>query len=166
MIFELGSNEICQVTKWLGSIEDLMVRAEEININFLWERVDIKGDTHILHDALRLLNLRDKIVLLGLDLGAGFLTEGRFVVRILASSMKLALFSRLGTVQNQTTIFDGATGLCCKLDVGVQGCGPTGEKTSLDSMVLSEAGFSNFLLCKRIPLKCGRKRIFAGVGGA
>lgn len=130
------------------------------------ERGDTKGDTHILHDALRLLNLRNKIVLFSLDLGSGVLAKGRLIVGVLASSMELALFGRLGAVKNQPAVFDGATGFCRELDVGVQGGGPAGEETSLDGMILRQSGLSYFLLRKGVPLKCGRKRIFAGVGGA
>lgn len=102
--------------------------------------------THILHNALCLLDLADKVVLLGLNLGTGLLAQSSLIVWVKTASLNLALFSGLGAVEHESAVLDIAACLCGKLNVGVEGSLPTRQEARLDLLVLGQSGFTNFLL--------------------
>lgn len=80
--------------------------------------------TYILHDALGLFDLADKVVLFSLNLSTGFLTQCSLVVRVEAAALNLALLGCLGAVEHETAVLNIATSLGGELNVGVESCLP------------------------------------------
>jgi len=117
--------------------------------------------THILHDTDCLFSLRDKLVLLGLDLGPSILSQmviAKLITRG-ANEPRSGLLA-LGGVEAQARILDAAPGARGELDAGVEGGGPAGQELGLDGRVLGQPRLAHLLLRDRVLLQPRRQRVF------
>ena len=117
--------------------------------------------THILHNADGLFSLRNKLVLLGLDLGPSILSQ-MVIAQIITSGgnePRSALLAFCG-IEAQPRILDAAPRARRKLDAGVKRGGPAGQELGLDGGVLGQARLADLLLRDRVLLQARRQRVF------
>lgn len=113
------------------------------------------GVEDIAHNARGLVDLLDKSILSLLDRRALRISVALLVLAASASA-------RLGSVEGQTGVLDGAAGLVCALEALVEGCAPAGEEAGLDLLVLVEARFADLLLGNGELLEALRERVRLG----
>lgn len=145
MEFHLSCDQVCEISEWLGSVED------------------------VLHDADSLLCASNKLILSCLNLDSLLLAQ---VLIIMMDWITTSLGSweaesdawsvlclGLGSIEAETSVLNVLAGLLGELDVGVQGGVEGGVEVGDDALVLLETGFADLLGCKSILLEGSSERI-------
>ena len=129
-------------------------------------------ETHVLHDADRLLRLGHELVLLGLDLGAHLLAQvgvrvaagGR--VPLPAEREPLPARPRLGRVEPQPRALDALARALGELELRVERRRPARQEARLHRRVLPEPRLAHLLLRDGVLLQRRRQRLLgAGLLG-